>query len=170
MNKEVLKKIKESYERLEETQKEIKKVWNRINILEENPIVKEYLSLKESVKILNPEKLTLSKSEILEICSRNYLTSNKETNDIYICLGTVRLTVKKQAKFYKRYINLEAYDDNRIIPIEESKEFEKNHQIIEAVNFNEYVELQKDFILNSIEEGQEVACKKLLLKKNKEKL
>ena len=55
MKQETLIKIKESYERLEKKQKKIEKIWDRVDDLEKNPLIKEYLNLINDVggRVLN---------------------------------------------------------------------------------------------------------------------
>ena len=162
MKIEELNTIRNSYERIKEDQIKAKKVWDRIDELEQNVQVKEYIELKEMMKKVNPNKKYLSNDEILEICIDGYLSSLSETNNIYVYIGTVELQEKSMKKKYKRYMNLEARYDNHLIPIELSSEFENTHKIVNANNQESYKRLQKEFIKTSMEEGQEKACIKVL--------
>ncbi len=165
MKKETLLTIKRCYESLQEGKRRDKVIWDRIEILEQNPLVKEYIELKQRVKMVDPQKKYLTNEEILEICSDLYLSSSKETNNIYVYIGKVELKEKGVKKDYKRYINLEARYDNHLIPIEESELFESTHEIINAKGQETYKEIQKEFMKTLMEEGQEKACKKVLSKK-----
>lgn len=162
MKIEELNTIRNSYERIKEDQIKAKKVWDRIDDLEQNAQVKEYIKLKEMMKKVNPNKKYLSNDEILEICIDGYLSSLSETNNIYVYIGTVELQEKSMKKKYKRYMNLEARYDNHLIPIELSSEFENTHKVVNANNQESYKRLQKEFIKTSMEEGQEKACIKVL--------
>ena len=162
MKIEELNTIRNSYERIKEDQIKAKKVWDRIDDLEQNAQVKEYIELKEMMKKVNLNKKYLSNDEILEICIDGYLSSLSETNNIYVYIGTVELQEKSMKKKYKRYMNLEARYDNHLIPIELSSEFENTHKIVNANNQESYKRLQKEFIKTSMEEGQEKACIKVL--------
>ena len=162
MKIEELNRIRTSYEWLIESQIKAKKIWDRIDDLEQNAQVKEYIELKEMIKMVNPNKKYLSNEEILEICIEGYLSSQGETNNIYVYIETIELKEKSIKKKYRRYMNLEARYDNKLIPFELSDEFEKTHKVVKANNQETYKTLQKEFIKTSMEEGQEKACSKIL--------
>lgn len=170
MKQETLIKIKESYERLEKKQKKIEKIWDRVDDLEKNPLIKEYLNLKEQIKLLDYKERNLSDSDLLEVCANSYLTYMEDTNDIYVCLGIVFLTEKGIKRKYKRYINLESSNDNKLIPIEQCELFESIHSVVEVSYPTEYKEIQKKFILNAMVEGQDIACQKVLSRRKREKV
>ena len=166
MKEEVLESIRKTFERLTEQRKESKIIWDRIDELEQNDLIKEYIELKSKVSRINPRKKYLTDDEILEISLEGNIIKANETNNIYVCLGTIKMS---NQKYYKRYMNLEDRNDSYLISINNCQEFEQTHTVILLTKNNQYNEIRKEFERISLEEGQEKAYCKILRKNTKNK-
>ncbi len=168
MKEEVLNLIKESYKKSLNRREKDKEIWNRLNELEQNEFVQEYLKLRSTVSNIDPNKKYLSNDEILELSYRENTGYIDETNKIYVCLDSIFLTHIYGIEYkYNRYINIENQFDTHLIPLEDCNKFESSHQVIYPTNLSRksYHEIQMDFIKTCIHDGQEQACKKILSKK-----
>ena len=182
MKEEILERIKMDYEKMKSEKEQYQKVRKRIQELEENELIKEYLGLLSQTESYDYERIAgLSKEKMYDRAFRNHLTSIKETNGIYVYLGTFIYSIECDIEHgandyrvnrnnpnadYRLYQDIESYDSIEI-PIKKCEDFEKTHQVIFAKTYPKnlkYYEIQNYFIKTSIEEGQEVACKKLLKK------
>ena len=172
MSNEVLEMIRESYNSLLVKKNKEKEDLKRLEQLEKNDIVREYLNLKNSLLMPNNQYRMLSDDELIEAAFQGYKNCIVETNCIYVCLG--EFAFGREKKLYKRYMNIEKSDDAVLIPLEECLEFEKNHEVVfvsgiddgfKHIFDNRYEEVQRDFLREAINGNQEKACHRVLSKK-----
>lgn len=179
MTEEILEKIKKEYEQRKQKQNEIKGKIKRLNELKKNPFVIEYIELTDFIN--NSFYHEYTDEEIMVSSFNKYISEIKDTNGIYIYLGTFRLSnicdiehgpsderVSRNdpSAKYSIYQDIEKFSCNQI-PIKHREQFEKHNKIIfpKTINTNKYFyELQKEFIRECINSSQEEACQKLLSK------
>lgn len=188
MKEEKLKTIKEEYQRNKELKKSVENTITRIEELKENEFVKEYLSLLEKINKINYQDiLNWTDDAMLDLATYRNMHNIKETNGIYVCLGTFKLgnlcdiehgpsdeRVKRDdlSAEYRIYQDLEC-DDSVQIPIGLCEEFENTHKIIFPDVYNSlgfYYKIQREFIKEAITTNQEKACTKVLSKSSERKI
>jgi len=184
MEQEILDEIKNNYNESLERKKYISGLIDKINKLEENDIVKKYIELMIEYESLKDDKIiSQSDQSIFDSICRSYICEIKETNGIYVCLGTfmsddsvdivhssadIRVSRDDPRAEYRIYRNIE--DGNtKYISIKNCEMFEKTHDII-ILNTNiftdiYYYKLQKEFFSLAVTFGQEEAKRKILEKK-----
>ena len=145
-----------------------------------SPTGKEYLSLQEQLSSIKCIKnLIGSDDELLYLAFRSNAYGFKETNGIYVCMGTfmmennsdvihgprdIRLKYDDPRAEYRYYKNLE---DGMVehVSIKRCPQFELMHKVIFPQTTNTekfYNDLQMEFIKMCIVENQEEACRKIL--------
>ncbi len=180
MNQETLNGLRDEFKKKKAEIKEHNKKVIRVRELMNDPAVKEYIELTGN----NPqiEYINLNSIEIINDIYRPFLTTIKpsERNNIYFYLGTysfyyhydiseggIDKKVAKDDKLadYNLYWNIEGGVPIRI-PIDNSKEFEKNNVVICTYyhSAKDYYFIQKEFFANAVVYNQ-VKAKKLLIKK-----
>lgn len=182
MNEEILKKIKIDYEKLKTKKEESIKIYNRITELENNEFVKEYLELISTFEERNLAKnINISNDDLIYkafLMNKHKIT---QTNEIYMYLGTYKLDSQSDVEHgisdqkvarndpeaqYRMYIDIEN-EEYKQIPIKYCDEFEETHKIIYLNKYfteKYFYIIQKEFIENLINIGQEEACTKVLKK------
>lgn len=181
MKEEVLNQIKDSYNQKKKIRNDILALLDRLRKLEENDIVKEYIKLKQQLDTTNYQKiLGEPENQILYSTFYSHRYMIKDTNEIYVCIGTfrldnicdiehgpsdIRLKRDDPRAEYRIYRNLED-EFSKQIPIHKCEEFERTHNVIipktTLSTEKYYYELQKEFITLAVTEGQETACRKIL--------
>lgn len=183
MEEQILNQMKESYKAKKEEQDNLKKVTKRLLELEEIAEVKEYIKLKDAIKDYNNKLLSCTNDELIFSAYYRHIHKIKETNGIYVCVGTFktnhtvdiehgsndyRLLRSDSKAEYRLYQNIENSNDLKRIPIRKCNEFEQNNQVIIAPYLNGdyyYHNIQSEFFKDCILENQEVAVAKILKKK-----
>ena len=93
MEEEKLITIKEEYQKNKELKKSIENMMTRIEELKENELVKEYLGLLKKIdKIDYKNILSWTDDMMLDLAAYRNMHNIKETNGIYVCLGTFKLS------------------------------------------------------------------------------
>ena len=182
MKEEMLQSIKKDYENQKELRDNTIKSLEKLKELENNEIVKEYLNLKEKLQLLKYERIiNQTDTEIINTLFRRNMYSNKDTNEIYVCLGSFKLDnvydiehgpsdfrVRRDDPTAEYRIYKDIENENYIqLAIDKCEKFENTHKVIipkTILTDKYYYELQKEFILTAVEEGQEKACQKILAK------
>lgn len=179
MEQKVLDIIKEEYKQEILKIEKYNELKQRMNYLERFSVVKEYKQIEEELEELNNNKK--SSTDILYNIYINKIGMINETLEIYVYMGTyssgerfnIRGTVdqpvsKNDANAdYNLYVDIEKGLKSVKIPISQCETFEKHHIILEANNFYEYNQLQKQFIEDLVINGMEEAIEKIKKKTNK---
>lgn len=183
MKQEILQAIKNDYLAKMKTKTNTIELLKKIEELEQNEIVKEYLNLTEQLKSIDYQEIIgRSNEDIMESAFRNHMYSIKETNGIYVCLGTFmmnntydiehgpsdyRLKRDDPRAEYRIYKDIEKTDSIQI-PINKCEKFESTHKVIipkTSLTEKYYYELQREFIKTAVKHDQEKACQRVLRKK-----
>lgn len=183
MKNSELESIRSEYKDLLNLRAQIIDKLKKIEDLEKNPFVKEYLKLREELESDNDHKYThmerLNDFDMLKLCYNK--VNITETNNIYVYTGTfkndindsldTRVNYDSENALYSKYSNIELQEYNfnstMIIPISKREEFEKNNIVIFPKNYlldKTFYDIQNDFFLDAMELGQEKAIEKLLKK------
>lgn len=184
MEKEILDKIKIDYKNALERKKYILELIDKINKLEENDIVKKYIELIVEYESLENDKIiNQSEQSIFDSICYDNMYKIRETNEIYVCLGTfmssydcdmihgisaVRLSRDDPRAEYRIYRNIEnGYSD--YVSITVCDKFEETHHVI-IPNTNIFTDsyffkYQKEFFSLAVTVGQEEAKRRILEKK-----
>lgn len=182
MKEEILQSIKKEYQEKKQQQNNTIEILKKIEELEQNEIVKEYLNLTEQINTVDYSQIIAqNKDDLLESAFRKHSNLIKETNGIYVCLGTFmmdnicdiehgpsdyRVRRNDPKAEYRVYQDLENYNTKQI-PIKQCEEFENTHTVIipkTILTEKYYYELQREFLKNAVKYGQEKACQKVLKK------
>lgn len=156
---------------------ELKVLMKRKAIMENSTIVKDYIQLNSQIDtLLEKSHFDYDFVKTLSILEDKGLMS--ETNEIYVYNGTfymqnnivVRVHKNNPCGKFDKYIDIESMDEIEV-PVEDRLVFEKNHKIVpldglEPTKYFLY-SLRSKFIEDSLREGQEVACKKILSRNKK---
>lgn len=188
MKNSELESIRSEYKDLLNLRTQIIDKLKKIEDLEKNPFVKEYLKLREELESDKNHKYThmerLNDFDMLKLCyNRVNIT---ETNNIYVYAGTfeksnecdiihgndeVRVDYNNRNALYSKYSNIELQEYNfnstMIIPVSKREEFETNNIVIFPKNYlldKTFYDIQNKFFLDAIELGQEKAIEKLIKK------
>ena len=178
MEEEIINKIKKEYNKRKVAKERSLKIISRKQELENDPKVQEYLKLNNM--IINSkceQKIKQSNDEIIESIFNKYKYSIRETNNIYVYLGTfvvsneydivhrpsdIRVSYDDPKAQFRIYINLEN-NIEEIIKINDCDKFEEENNIIFPITYNKrnyHYELQKEFSKDIIIDGQERACER----------
>ncbi len=185
MKNSELESIRSEYKDLLNLRTQIIDKLKKIEDLEKNPFVKEYLKLREELESDKDHKYThmerLNDFDMLKLCyNRVNIT---ETNNIYVYTGTfkndindslgTRVNYDSENALYSKYSNIELQEYNfnstMIIPVSKREEFEKNNIVIFPKNYlldKTFYDIQNKFFLDAMELGQEKAIEKLIKKYN----
>ena len=172
MNNEEIKKLREEYKKIKKEQKKIKMLLEKLEELQQDDSVREYLSISDY----------LSKAKVID--EENYLfnarkkVNIKDANNIYVYIGSYeqldyswvvyKFVDNTSSKItHKKYYNIET-STTSVLPIEECADFEKDNIILYSKNENDE-ELNKKFAYKVkdvyykrlIESGMEKAVKKV---------
>ena len=141
--------------------------------MENSPIIRDYVELCEQIE---KEEGNFAYSEEIYLETLwDYEDKGlmDETNDIFLYAGTfmtdfaVEKRVDRDSIYgeFDRYINIESFDEI-LNPVEDREVFETKHKIIfsDVLEPTKYMlyEIRDEFINDSLSEGQEIACKKIL--------
>jgi len=180
MKDEILDKIKKSaLEKRRDTDEFNRKV-SRILELQENPLVKEYSTLLNSI-VGNPRFIVLEDSDIYDLAYRQHSKEilPEDTNGIYVFMGTfmynsntggyeVRVSDDDPKANYRKYWDIELGSVTSV-DVFYSEAFEATHTIIKGKEKDEiqlFRRIQNEFIKESIEQNQDTAIKLILKKYN----
>lgn len=186
MNKEIIELIKKEYQKRIDDKKRLENMMIRKQELEQDLKVQEYLKLNQLIKESGCEQKIQEKDDkIIESIFYKYQNQIKETNNIYIYLGTFKLSDEydivhgpsdERVNYddskaqYRIYINLENGMEKEI-KIDKCEQFERENKIIfpntSISNRRFYYELQKEFINDIIIDGQDRAVERILKKVKK---
>lgn len=180
MENKILNEIREKYNNKLQVLKKYEILAKRIKELEENETVKEYLELIKLLEEHEGKRFSgYTEEKLMEFTFNSMLSQIKETNNIYVCMGTymlsnehdiehgprdIRLNRDDEKAQYRIYKNIETYDSESI-SIKKCDEFERTHKIIyprTALTDEFFYAIQHDFFIISIKESQEAACNKIL--------
>ncbi len=179
MDNDLLTKLREEFlqKREENARKEaaFNSLMQRKEILENAPIVRDYIELLETIKeakhgLKDEKQLFL---HTLFDYERNGLVD--ETNGIFLYSGTyvrewdygIRVEKDDPKAEFDEYIDIESLKTVEV-PVEDREAFESKHETIEIdesspVKYSLY-ELHRDFMYDAVMEGQEKACQRVLKK------
>lgn len=185
MEQAILDSIIEEYKKLTEKNKEINKKRKRLSKLMQHRLVKEYIKLYNEVNAfdgINAFHKQNYKSALTQ-SFRRFEYNIKETNGIYVYLGTFKYTDEVDIVHgehddrvnrddpkadYSLYRNIENHNLQEDVKIKDRDEFERTHTIICGKNQcfpdMEYWKIQEEFYELVIKKGQEVACKEIIKK------
>jgi len=168
MNEREIELARKRYNSLLEERNALETKKSRILELENNPLVKEYLGLKEEVK---NNKQKLSDDSIVISAFSGIAAHTKDSNKLLINIGEGNSNVF--------YIDLET-DEMYSVKLFEKKEFEKNNKIIYLnnkndnwyllnlnANLNKINRLRIKFFESVLEKTQDEAVDEILNKNNK---
>lgn len=192
MKDEELENLRREYKHLVDLRDELIKVRSRIKELEQEPIVREYLSL------LNRERSDLSSNyklfrktdeELLEEAIRE--TVHRPDCSIYIYIGDYKtlegeprstklvptfIPISKNEEYpeYRKYRNIECNcEEGTMIFIDECEEFEQRNIVLYPPNKTYSIEyfnkIRRIYFDTAIKYGKEKAVEKILYKKNMQK-
>lgn len=175
MDNNLLKELKEKYNnemcKKNEVDKSLKVLNKRKVILENSPIVRDYIELMDQIESLKYQ--ITSEEEILNCLMTELEYRNDfKTNNIYCYCGTFieengSCTLvdenDKEIGYFDRYVDIESLCvlDN---PVEDREVFEKENIVIRDKNL---YQLHDDFITDCIKINQDAAVKKVLSRSKK---
>lgn len=173
--------------------KEVEQIRRKINFhndlikrkkeLEKDPKIKEYLELTKTLEddfFKEDAHIRKTQRELITSVYRKHLFEIKETNQIYVYIGTfcrstsmqeedIRVKYSDQEADYRIYWNIEQpYAEN--IPIMKCEKFEEEHIILNSESYfreSLYYKIQREFFEFAVKQNQEVAKKKILEKYGK---
>ncbi len=182
MNKELLKKFRNEYtERLEQNNKKetsLKALIQRKEILENMPIIQDYINLVKQIDELNAEVSTDKQVFLHTLFDYEEKGLVDETNSIFIYDGSfmtrngiVIATERNSSDAeFDRYIDIESIEEVDI-PVEDRKLFERFNKVIfldESLPVKQSLyEIHNQFMQDAITDGEKAACKKVLSRNKK---
>ena len=180
MEQKILDEMRDKYSTKLQIMQKYENIAKRINELEENEFVKEYMELVSILKNHEGKEIkTWNDNRLIESAYRSLIHNIKETNGIYVYIGTYVLSnicdiIHGPSHYkvnrddpkaeYRIYKNLEN-DEEQEITINKCDVFEKKHKIIFpkcSLTREFFYKLQRQFFNIAIREGQEAACVKIL--------
>lgn len=188
MNNNQLKSIKKNYEYLKNAQEEMISTIKRRKELAQTPEVQEFFRLSEKIYSFNTQLYDDVKNandeQLIELAIK-WSSNIVDSNHIFVCMGTYRIPlptfspygpvdyeVQSDNQFadYKVYADIEKNDIGSTfkVSIEECEEFEKNNIVLypNGKNADDYYdEIRHLFFETAMNEGQEKAIAKILVKK-----
>ncbi len=187
MKEEILQKIKKEYQSRCDLQKDIKNMESRLEKLEQVPEVREYLSLLDKLEEVDNDRVLKWKNDkMISDAYSLYRKEIDETNGIFVCLGTfrisneadivhgrsdIRLSYDDSTAEFRSYVDLEkSMLDSFSLPISLCSDFESQHTVIFPSVFSSeryFYQLQKEFLNDAISSGQEQAVHNVLVKTGK---
>ena len=185
MNERLLSEMKERTKETIYNNNERNKGIDRLNELKKDKFVTEYIKLTLKYGD-NPEKRKLTEDEAIEYVYSSLMDriTTDSTNRIYLYLGTFSLDrnekneyvyyeVKRNdsSAFFRRYINIESMEE-KMIPMDETKTFEKSNTVIVAEGNVKDARfklkfIQKLFFTEAIRSSQINAIRRLKVKYRK---
>lgn len=168
--KELKKKYNESINQNNRIKRNLQILIERKKILENSPIVKDYIDLLTQIEESKCQILT-EEDILTDLITFLDYENGYETNKIYCYAGTfiqegnnLRLVDKDYpSSEFDRYVDIESLYviDN---PVEDRKVFESENTIIYADNL---YDLHDEFIIDCIKKGQNIAVEKVLSRHKK---
>lgn len=183
MTEDYLNELKRNYSDLVNKKQKLLELKETIKKYEEKKEIKEYLALKEKLFDLDNSIVNDSDDTLLEIAMTKSKTPDNLDN-IYVYLGSYKASNEMDIEHpshdtrvfhgnndeidYKKYRNLEGdrFDDV-IVPSDKCDEFEDENIIIYpcTILYGEYYyKVRNEYYKDAIENGIDVAKKKLLTK------
>ena len=148
----------------------------RKSILENSPLVKDYIRLNEQIEECKKESYSIDR--IFSKALLKYVDQGltEETNQIYLYLGTyysdgmdtVEVERNSSDAVFDWYVDIESvkYIEN---PVEDRNIFEENNKVVLLDNYHDskylLCDIRNQFIHDALCEGQDIACKKVLSRK-----
>lgn len=174
MNNDLLKELRVKYNdqtiQRDNSEKKLQTLLKRKEILENSPLIKDYIELLEQIDA-SIEESYKEKFLLDSIISDFKYSKNDETNKIYQYVDTfitedgLNVVVGRDCDDaeFDRYVDIESLSiiDN---PVEDRYSFEASNKIIVG---GYLPEIHNDFILNCIKDGQDVAVEKVLTRYKK---
>lgn len=169
MKEQELEKIREEYKKSTKSKERLLELKAKINMLEQDSNVVKYLQFVEFYNIFlkrNQENLRVRSNEdlLIDVMVNNPIT---KTNNIYVDMGTFSL---ENGKLCRKYRNIELLSNQPgyevMVTKEEIKSFESEKIVINLPpkkgDDKNYLKIKEQFYIDSINEGQENAIKKIL--------
>lgn len=181
MNSDLLKDFKEEFlKKLEENKRKkliFEALMQRKGYLENSRVVQDYIALMEQIKDMDDE--VLDEGQIFWHVLFDYEDKGlvSETNGILLYAGSffrdqdylISVDRNSSDAEFDNYIDIESFDEIDI-PVEDREIFEKEHKVIvlddESSKYSLY-ELHGQFMYYAVNEGEEVACQKILSRNKK---
>ena len=154
MTEETLKKLREVILQKKENIEAQNGRIDRIKALEENPLVKEYMQLR-NLSSIRPTKQQVNDGMYYlayEECKPKGLYP---TVGMYVVSHSGKYFSGFRIKNYKQYTNIESFDEN-IVSSEFIESFESENVVLEGI---ELIDAHKEFLKLAVEQGQEEAVK-----------
>lgn len=183
MEQEILNKIKNDYLKLKEEREKLSKLSVELDELMQKEDVIRYLRVLEELENIDSDLQSKTDKDLINKAYSRNSSSNKKTNEIYLCLGTfisstesdiehgsndIRVRYDDPRAEYRTYIDIENEFNCVNISIKDCSQFEKMHKIIYPKNFlfamQEYYKIREEFITNSVLYSQESAIAKIMTK------
>ncbi len=185
MKEETLNEIRREVKELKRKNEEINRKNRRIQELEQDAKVREYLRLREIKSMRIKEYLETDIESLVEKVYYRYTRciNVTDTNNIYVYLGTykssydtdiehgsndIRVDYNDTSAEYRMFQDIEL-DSQIIIPISKCKDFESLHKIVYIKGYRlwaRYYSIQKEFFTEAVKSSQEKACERILRKYN----
>ena len=175
MDDNVLKILKDEYEKNKAHKNYMEDLLTRVSVLEKNELVQEYIRL---IQTINSQKNKDSSYEdTIYGCFKKNISLIKDVDNIYVCLGTfiysddygydLKVDNDDFKAEYRIYRNLENGSDIKVF-MDSCYEFESCNTVIflNAFSYKGFFDIQKEYISNLVVYGKEEAYKRVL-KKNK---
>lgn len=173
MNDKLLKILKSEYDKRREDEEYQNELLEKIAKLEENEVVKEYISLLKEVNVSKSNES--SYENMLYGCfKKNIELLGEDVDNVYVCLGTYASLVQyyydimlEKDDFraeYRIYKNIENGKDIKVF-MKDFYEFEKNNIVIfpnTMLTNKAFLDIQKEYISTLVIAGKEEAYKRIL--------
>ena len=169
MKEQELEKIREEYKKSTKSKERLLELKAKINMLEQNSNVEMYLQFAEIYSRVikkDSQKLRVRSNEdlLIDVIVNNPIT---KTNNIYVDMGIFSL---ENGKLCRKYRNIELLSNQQdyevMVMKDEIKLFENENIIINLPlkkrDDKNYLKIKEQFYIDSINEGQENAIKKIL--------
>lgn len=179
MNSKLLKELKDDFLEKkainDQNEKKLNSLIQRKELLENTRIVKDYIELCHQVNDMLDQVEDEKQMFLHTLFDYERKGLVKETNGIFLYSGTyirdcdyvIRVRKNDSDAEYDEYIDIESLEEI-IVPVKDRAVFEKEHMVIalnedSPIKYSLY-ELHHDFMYDSVIEGQEKACQKILKK------
>ena len=182
MNKELLKDFRDEYtEKLEINDKNeasLKVLMQRKEILENMPVIQDYIKLVKQIEDLKNEVSTNKELFLRTLFDYEGKGLVDETNSIFVYDGSfitrdgniIRTERNSSDAEFDRYIDIESIEEVDI-PVEDRKLFERFNKVIfldESLPVKQSLyEIHNQFMQDAITNGEKAACKRVLSRNKK---
>lgn len=177
MNDKELKATREMYNNFEQKRNQIATKRKRLYELEQEPLIQEYLELKNFIEDYRKDKYNVY--NISEYIFESIIMDTKSSNNIYVYIGTFeeRSTgFPGPTIYYNVYKDLETGHETMVLESQREK-FDRGNKVIyinpkneinsKAELLRKYRELRYIFLSDIIKKPQEQVVKKLMHKYSK---